>query len=291
MLIVLYVSGHGFGHASRDVELVRVLRARRPDTRVIVRTSVPRWLFAPVADAAVDVQALETDTGVTQLDSLSLDEEDTAVRATRFHASFDRRAAIEAELVRGVGADLVVGDIPPLACAAAALAGVPSIALGNFTWDWIYSVPRVRSDRARRHPDDSPRVRHCHARPAAAAARRVRADGRRDARYPVHRQAIQPRSRRYATPAGNCRRSPGRSAVVRRLRCRPAARRAAAVGPLRHHRGRARASSRAALSGSGRCRRRGHQQTRVRHRVRVRRRMEPRCSTRPAAGSSNTICS
>jgi 3-methyladenine DNA glycosylase Mpg len=55
MLIVLYVSGHGFGHASRDIELIRALRARRPDTRVIVRTSVPRWLFAPVADAAVAV--------------------------------------------------------------------------------------------------------------------------------------------------------------------------------------------------------------------------------------------
>jgi L-arabinokinase len=34
----------------------------------------------------------------------------------------------------------VVGDIPPLACAAAARAGVPSVALGNFTWDWVYSI-------------------------------------------------------------------------------------------------------------------------------------------------------
>src|SRR5204863_361743 len=33
---------------------------------------------------------------------------------------------------------LVVGDIPPLAFAAAARAGVKALALGNFTWDWIY---------------------------------------------------------------------------------------------------------------------------------------------------------
>ena len=32
-----------------------------------------------------------------------------------------------------------MGDIPPLAFAAAAAAGVPSVALGNFTWDWIYA--------------------------------------------------------------------------------------------------------------------------------------------------------
>ncbi len=37
-----------------------------------------------------------------------------------------------------VSASLVVGDIPPLAFAAARIADVPAIALGNFTWDWIY---------------------------------------------------------------------------------------------------------------------------------------------------------
>ena len=140
MLVVFYISGHGFGHASRDIELIRELRAQRPDARVIVRTSVPRWLFAPIADRAVQVQLLETDTGVVQLDSLTLDEEATARQAARFYASFDRRVAIEAALIRGVGADLVVGDIPPLAGAAAAAAGVPSLAIGNFTWDWIYSI-------------------------------------------------------------------------------------------------------------------------------------------------------
>ncbi len=34
---------------------------------------------------------------------------------------------------------LVVSDAPPLACAAAAQAGVPSVVISNFTWDWIYS--------------------------------------------------------------------------------------------------------------------------------------------------------
>jgi hypothetical protein len=36
------------------------------------------------------------------------------------------------------GARLVVADIPPLAFAAAARAGIPAYAFGNFTWDWIY---------------------------------------------------------------------------------------------------------------------------------------------------------
>jgi L-arabinokinase len=140
MLIVFYVSGHGFGHASRDIELIRELHAQRPDARVVVRTSVPRWLFAPIAGPALEVQPLETDTGVVQIDSLTLDEDQTAREAARFFAGFEHRVAIESALIRGVGADLVVGDIPPLACAAADAAGVPSLSIANFTWDWIYSI-------------------------------------------------------------------------------------------------------------------------------------------------------
>ena len=140
MLILFYISGHGFGHAARAIELIREIRAQRSDARVVVRTSVPSWLFAPIAGEAVQVQALETDTGVVQIDSLHLDEDQTARTAARFFADFDRRAAIEAELIRGVGADLVAGDIPPLAFAAAQRAGVPSVAIGNFTWDWIYGI-------------------------------------------------------------------------------------------------------------------------------------------------------
>ncbi len=140
VVVVFYISGHGFGHASRDIELIRTLCAQRPETRVIVRSSVPRWLFAPIESATVSIQALETDTGLAQIDSLTFDEDETATQAARFYADFDRRAAIEAEFLRGVGATLVVGDIPPLACAAADRADLPSVALGNFTWDWIYSI-------------------------------------------------------------------------------------------------------------------------------------------------------
>ena len=41
-------------------------------------------------------------------------------------------------MLTSLGAGLVVGDVPPLAFAAAHAAGIPSIAIANFTWDWIY---------------------------------------------------------------------------------------------------------------------------------------------------------
>ena len=79
----------------------------------------------------------ECDTGIVQIDSLSLDEAETVRRASAFHQHLDALAD-EAGWLRSVGARLVVGDIPPLAFAAAHAAGLPAIAMGNFTWDWIY---------------------------------------------------------------------------------------------------------------------------------------------------------
>ena len=136
--VVWYISGHGFGHASREIEIINALRDRRPDVPIVVRTGAKRWIFDLTLRAPVDFQPVECDTGVVQIDSLRLDEAETVRRAAAFHEGFDARVADERDMLRSIGAALVVGDVPPLAFAAARAAGVPSIAIANFTWDWIY---------------------------------------------------------------------------------------------------------------------------------------------------------
>ena len=143
--IVFYVSGHGYGHASRVIEVINAVFARRPETRIGVRTAAPRWLFDLTVKGRITFSHLETDTGVVQIDSLTLDEADSIRRAAAFHSDLVTRAASETRVLREINAGLVVGDIPPLAFAVAHAAGLPSIAIGNFTWDWIYAdYPRVR---------------------------------------------------------------------------------------------------------------------------------------------------
>jgi L-arabinokinase len=137
--LIFYISSHGLGHAARQIEVMRALAARAPDARIVVRTSAARWLFERTAPDGIELEDAEVDTGMAQIDSLRIDERATVEAAARFYADFDRRADAEAARLAGLGADLVVGDIPPLAFAAAARAGVPSMAIGNFTWDWIYA--------------------------------------------------------------------------------------------------------------------------------------------------------
>jgi hypothetical protein len=138
--IVWFISSHGFGHATRDIEVINEIGRRRPDVRAVVRSGVPASFVEQSATVPVELQQAETDTGVVQVDSLHVDEAATARQAAVFHEDFSARADAEAKWLRRLEATLVVGDVPPLACAAAERAGVPSIVLGNFTWDWIYAA-------------------------------------------------------------------------------------------------------------------------------------------------------
>jgi len=137
--VAFYISGHGFGHASRQIELINAIGARRPDLGIIVRTSAPRWLFDRTARVPITLVPGECDTGVVQIDSLRLDEAATLSRAVEFYRTLGERSRGEAALLAEHDSRFVVSDAPPLACEAAAAAGIPSVVLTNFTWDWIYS--------------------------------------------------------------------------------------------------------------------------------------------------------
>jgi L-arabinokinase len=136
--LCFYISGHGFGHAARDVEIVNALRRRDPSMTVAVRTAVPQRFLDQTLTAPVQRIDGAADTGVVQPDSLSIDEDETARRAAAFYADFEARVAAERAELRQLRADQVIGDIPPLAFDAADAAGLPSIAVSNFTWSWIY---------------------------------------------------------------------------------------------------------------------------------------------------------
>jgi L-arabinokinase len=83
---------------------------------------------------------VECDTGVVQIDSLRLDERATVARARRFMARLPDLVGTEAAALRAIDARLVVSDVPALGIAAARAAGLPAVALSNFTWDWVYAA-------------------------------------------------------------------------------------------------------------------------------------------------------
>ncbi len=148
MTVAFYISGHGFGHASRQVEIINAFAARCPDTEILVRSTAARWLLERTIKVPFELVADPTDSGVIQIDSLHLDAAATISAARDFYSTLDARAEAAAAWLRAKDAALVISDAPPLACAAAARAGIPSIVLANFTWDWIYQAYAEHLDTA-----------------------------------------------------------------------------------------------------------------------------------------------
>jgi hypothetical protein len=146
--VCFYISGHGFGHASRQIEIINAVGAISPSPRLLVRTSAPGWLFDRTLRVPAELVPGECDTGVVQIDSLRLDAVETIRRAASFYETLDERAHSEAAFLRRHDVELVISDAPPLACAAAAAADIPSIVVANFTWDWIYEGYVPETDAA-----------------------------------------------------------------------------------------------------------------------------------------------
>jgi hypothetical protein len=136
--LAVYVSGHGFGHATRTAEVLRAVRERRPSTRMAVATAAPERLFRAPAGEPLLYRALQCDVGLVQRDALEIDEAGTEAAVDAFARGYPALVAQEASWLRAQRVRLVLGDLPPLAFAAAAAAGVPALGLGNFSWDWIY---------------------------------------------------------------------------------------------------------------------------------------------------------
>jgi hypothetical protein len=137
LTVALAVSGHGYGHSVRCAGVARALLER--GARVVVRTDAPTWLYPPNV-VHIPGPGWPLDIGVAQHDGLELDIDTTRARWRAFAADLSSRAEVEANLLCEHAVDVVVGDIPPLAFAAASRVGLPSFGLGNFGWDWIYAA-------------------------------------------------------------------------------------------------------------------------------------------------------
>jgi L-arabinokinase len=137
--VVFYISGHGFGHASRDVEVINALGPSFPH-RLLIRTAVSPDLLARTLRVPYTLLPGACDTGIVQATSVTHDDPATVRAAVDFYRTYADRVDEDARRLVGEDVRLIVGDIPPLAFATAARLGAPSIALGNFTWDWIYET-------------------------------------------------------------------------------------------------------------------------------------------------------
>jgi hypothetical protein len=159
--VAFYITGHGFGHATRMAAVASALAEQVPGLQLSLVSTAPAGLFRLNLSGEFRLRPRALDVGVIQHDSIRLDAAATLAAYTRL---LERQSALveeEAGILCREGVDLVVADIPPAAFLVAQRAGVAGIGISNFSWDWIYA------DYTRTLPEHAPileQVRDAYAR-------------------------------------------------------------------------------------------------------------------------------
>jgi hypothetical protein len=149
--IAYFISPHGYGHAARACAVMDAVQRSRREVEFEIYTAVPRWFFEDSLPGRFRYHALPTDIGFSQRTPLEIDLEETLSRLDRFYPLDPGMVEELAEKIRRSRCALVVCDIAPLGIEVARTAGIPSVLVENFTWDWLYKPYCGRAPGLIRH--------------------------------------------------------------------------------------------------------------------------------------------
>ncbi len=134
-----YITGHGYGHIVRSVEIIKSILVHDPMATVHIRTTAFEWLFSDVLGETVFLHKSKLDVGVLQKNSFAVDKPATLQANQELLLNKISLINLESDFLRQNQIDIALADIPPLAFEIAEKANILCYAVGNFSWDWIYS--------------------------------------------------------------------------------------------------------------------------------------------------------
>jgi len=133
-----FISPHGFGHAARASAIMSAIQERIPGFHFEIFTTVPPWFFEESLTGSFFHHDLLTDVGLVQEGPLRANLTETVSRLDEW-LPFNPKVLKElAEEVNRLACTMILCDISPLGIAVAREAGLPSVLVENFTWDWVY---------------------------------------------------------------------------------------------------------------------------------------------------------
>ncbi len=142
-IIAFYISDHGFGHASRNIPIIRYILEANDNVKMIVKTGKNQGQF--IRDLVGDFNGRvnyflnSMDVGlILKENSLEIDADKLSEKVELYIDSFEERITRENEFLRHHNVDLIVSDIVPWILKSAKECKITSILISNFTWVGIY---------------------------------------------------------------------------------------------------------------------------------------------------------
>ncbi|KAI9282158.1 hypothetical protein BY458DRAFT_468209 [Sporodiniella umbellata] len=138
LVFCFYVSGHGWGHATRANQVILDLLQLPAQHRVYVISPASDFIFQGVIEKGAIYRQADIDPGVVQPLPYTVDRQQTIDNLRLFLSKRPMLLNNEVSWLKQVQADCVICDAPFLPCAAAAKAGIPAAISSNFTFDEVF---------------------------------------------------------------------------------------------------------------------------------------------------------
>lgn len=136
--LLVYISGHGYGHVAQLAPILNLLQHRLPQLEVIVKTAVPNFYLSKRIQAKFRHVAEASDFGMVMASALEVLPQESMQAYREFHIRWDERVDTESQTISELSPDVVLSNIAYLPLAAAARAGIPSVAMCSLDWADIF---------------------------------------------------------------------------------------------------------------------------------------------------------
>ena len=137
---ILYaITSHGFGHATRAVEIARRLKQAFPAIEITLSTGVNAGAVQNFCPQFSQYQYRQQhyEPGLIQKNCFEADISATRQQYRQLYQQLPTRVQLETDYLADAGIDAVISDVAAIPLAAAERLKLPSLVIGNFTWDWV----------------------------------------------------------------------------------------------------------------------------------------------------------
>ena len=134
MKLLAVISQHGLGHLAQAAPVLNALRKLQPDLALTIWSGLSPAALRARIEGPFTHRHESADVGLLMHDAMRVDVAASHAAYHAFHADWPARVRHEADWLMQQGFDQVFSDVAYLPLAAAAAAGIPSVALCSLNW-------------------------------------------------------------------------------------------------------------------------------------------------------------
>ncbi len=136
--ICFYISDHGYGHAARDIAIIRHLQ-NNLDLDIFIKTLMPINFVRQSLPCTKVIECLNDEGVILQKNFPKVDEKETLNLFEKWIQNWEDYIEKEKQFCKENNIDLIISDIAPQPFLIAKEIGIASIAISNFTWHSDFS--------------------------------------------------------------------------------------------------------------------------------------------------------